>query len=124
MLGDSFTATVWPRLFANAPVKEVAWMHASARVTGNCDFSFADVERYAPDLIIYARTERFFPCYGDAWPVGLPRPWRSAVPATLRPSGRRHGPTVAGSLTSRPSAEEQIKRRSWTRSRIWRWPWG
>lgn len=85
IMGDSFTATVWPRLFVNAPVKEVAWIHASARVTGNCDFSFDDVKRYAPDLIIYARTERFFPCYGDDWPEGLPRPWHSAVPRNVAP---------------------------------------
>lgn len=85
IMGDSFTAMSWPRLFANAPVKEVAWMHASARVTGNCDFSFDDVKRYAPDLIIYARTERFFPCYGDDWPKGLPRLWRSAVPRNVAP---------------------------------------
>ncbi|MEP9353360.1 hypothetical protein ABLE93_07155 [Xanthobacter sp. KR7-65] len=85
VMGDSFTASVWPRLFVNAPVKEVAWIHASARVTGNCDFNFDDVKRYAPDLIIYARTERFFPCYGDDWPTGLPRPWRNAVPHNVAP---------------------------------------
>lgn len=85
IMGDSFTASVWPRLFVNAPVKDVAWVHASARVTGNCDFNFDDVRRYAPDLIIFARTERFFPCYGDDWPTGLPRPWYSAVPRNVAP---------------------------------------
>jgi len=85
IMGDSFTAVTWPRLFANADVSVVGWMHASARVTGNCDFSFDDVRRFKPDLIIFARTERFFPCYGDDWPKGLPRPWTRAVPLNVAP---------------------------------------
>lgn len=80
IMGDSFTVLLWQRLFVNTPVSVVAWMHASARVTGSCDFNFNDVKAFRPDLIIYARTERFFPCFGKDWPVGLPRPWRTAVP--------------------------------------------
>lgn len=85
IMGDSFTAVTWPRLFAYSDASQVAWMHASAKVTGNCDFNFDDVKRFAPDLIIYARTERFFPCYGDDWPTGLPRPWTRAVPRNVAP---------------------------------------
>lgn len=85
IMGDSFTAVTWPRLFFNSDVSMVAWMHASARVTGNCDFNFDDVKRFRPDLIIMARTERFFPCYGDDWPTGLPRPWTHAVPRNVAP---------------------------------------
>lgn len=85
IMGDSFTAVTWPRLFLNADVSQVGWMHASARVTGSCDFNFDDVKRFAPDLIIYARTERFFPCYGDDWPEGLPKPWTRAVARNVAP---------------------------------------
>ncbi|MFG1318715.1 alginate O-acetyltransferase AlgX-related protein [Xanthobacter autotrophicus] len=85
ILGDSFTGGSWPRLFLNADVSVVAWIHESRRVTGSCDFNFDDVKAFAPDLIIMARTERFFPCYGDDWPVGLPRPWFHAVPKNVAP---------------------------------------
>ncbi|MFS8038509.1 alginate O-acetyltransferase AlgX-related protein [Xanthobacter sp. AM11] len=85
IMGDSFTAVTWPRLFVNADVSAVGWMHASAKVTGNCDFNFDDVRRFRPDLLIIARTERFFPCYGDDWPTGLPRPWTRAVPRNVAP---------------------------------------
>lgn len=85
IMGDSFTAVVWPRLFFNADVSVVGWMHASARLTGSCDFNFNDVKAFAPDLLIIARAERFFPCYGTDWPVGLPRPWPRAVPLNVAP---------------------------------------
>lgn len=85
IMGDSFTVGLWPRLFVNADVSVVAWMHASLRVTGECDFNFDDVKRFAPDLLIMARTERFFPCFGDDWPRGLPRPWTHAVPFNVAP---------------------------------------
>lgn len=74
ILGDSFTVTVWSNLFFNAKVSEVAWMHYSKRTLGSCDFDFNDVIRFRPQIVIVARAERFFPCFGDAWPKGLPRP--------------------------------------------------
>ena len=61
ILGDSFTINNWPRLFALTPVSEVAWMHFSSFTLGSCDFSFRDLERFQPDLVIVARTERMFP---------------------------------------------------------------
>lgn len=76
ILGDSFTFGLWPLLFVNADASVVAWMHASRKVLGSCDFNFDDVKRFRPDLLIYARTERFFPCFGDDWPEGLPEPTR------------------------------------------------
>ncbi|MFG1370757.1 hypothetical protein V5F32_01110 [Xanthobacter oligotrophicus] len=85
ILGDSFTGGSWPRLFLNADVSVVAWVHESRRVTGSCDFNFDDVKAFAPDLVIMARTERFFPCYGDNWPTGLQRPWSHAVPNNVAP---------------------------------------
>ncbi|MGU3494890.1 alginate O-acetyltransferase AlgX-related protein [Xanthobacteraceae bacterium A53D] len=72
VLGDSFTVHTWTRLFAYTPVAEAAWMHFSKRTLGHCDFDFADVKAYKPDLVILARTERFFPCLRDAWPAFLP----------------------------------------------------
>ena len=74
IMGDSFTFGLWPRLFVNSDVSVVGWMHASLKVLGSCDFNFDDVKRFKPDLLIYARTERFFPCFGDDWPAGLPEP--------------------------------------------------
>lgn len=85
IMGDSFTVGMWPKLFSNAPVKEVGWMHASARPTGNCDFDFDTVKRFAPDLLIYVRSERFVPCFGADWPTGLPRLWLNAVPRHAAP---------------------------------------
>lgn len=74
ILGDSYTVTVWPKLFAFTPVAEAAWAHFSKGVYGSCDFDFADVERFRPDILIVARTERMFPCLDDAWPDNLPPP--------------------------------------------------
>ncbi|MFG1480814.1 hypothetical protein V5F53_19465 [Xanthobacter sp. V4C-4] len=85
ILGDSFTAGLWQRLFVNADVSVVAWMHASHTVTGTCDFNFTDVARFKPDLLIYARTERFFICPPHAWPVGLPEPDGNAIPVGAAP---------------------------------------
>jgi hypothetical protein len=85
ILGDSFSAGLWPRLFVNGDVSVVGWMHASHTVTGTCDFNFDDVVRFKPDLLIYARTERFFVCPPHAWPVGLPEPDPNAIPAGAAP---------------------------------------
>ncbi len=72
IIGDSFTVQIWTRLFASTPVAEAAWMHFSRRTLGHCGFDFADVKAYDPQLIILARTERFFPCLNEAWPYNLP----------------------------------------------------
>lgn len=85
ILGDSFTADVWDRLFQNARVSVVGWMHASHTVSGACDFNFEDVRRFKPDILVYARTERFFVCPLTAWPVGLPRPDAGAIPPGAAP---------------------------------------
>lgn len=85
IMGDSFTAGLWQRLFVNADVSVVGWMHASHTVSGMCDFNFEDVQRFRPDLLIYARTERFFICPPDAWPAGLPEPDTNAIPAGAAP---------------------------------------
>ncbi|WP_454916411.1 alginate O-acetyltransferase AlgX-related protein [Xanthobacter sediminis] len=85
ILGDSFTAGLWQRLFINADVSVVGWMHAAHTVAGTCDFSFEDVRRFKPDLLIYARTERFFTCTPHAWPSGLPEPDPNAIPAGAAP---------------------------------------
>ncbi|MFG1417135.1 hypothetical protein V5F38_04895 [Xanthobacter sp. V0B-10] len=85
ILGDSFTNGLWPRLFVNAEVSVVGWMHASRTVMGACDFNFDDVRRFKPDLLIYARTERYFVCPPSAWPVGLPQPDPGAIPAGAAP---------------------------------------
>lgn len=74
VMGDSFSALVWPRLFMNSNVSEVGWMHASRYVLGSCDFNFDNILRFKPDLVIYARGERFFTCAPHAWPRNLPRP--------------------------------------------------
>lgn len=74
IMGDSFTAGLWPGLFVNSDASVVAWMHGSRQIAGSCDFNFTDIERFAPDILIYARTERFFPCKAGDWPVGLPQP--------------------------------------------------
>lgn len=85
IMGDSFTARVWQTLFVNAKVSVVGWMHASRIHNGSCDFNFTDVVRFKPDLLIYARTERFLPCPLNTWPVGLPEPNASAIPAGAAP---------------------------------------
>lgn len=74
VMGDSFSALVWPRLFMNSNVSEVGWMHASRQVLGSCDFNFDNLLRFKPDIVIYARGERFFTCAPGAWPRNLPRP--------------------------------------------------
>ncbi len=86
IMGDSFSAFLWQRLFINAPVSVVGWMHGSRRVTGSCDFNFNDVKAFKPDLLIIARAERFFPCRrADDWPTGLPKPWPGAIPRDAAP---------------------------------------
>lgn len=73
VIGDSFTAHIWTQFFAWTPVGEAAWMHFSRRTLGHCGFDVADIKAYKPDLVILARTERFFPCLGGAWPYNLPK---------------------------------------------------
>ncbi|MBA4788610.1 MAG: hypothetical protein H2042_02850 [Rhizobiales bacterium] len=74
IIGDSYTLNIWPRLFAFTPVAEVGWMHMSKTTYGSCDFNFADVKRFKPDLLIVARGERLFPCLNSAWPDYLTSP--------------------------------------------------
>ncbi len=74
VLGDSYTVDSWPYLLGYTPVAEVAWVHFSKAVYGSCDFDFADVERFAPQVLIIARTERMFPCLKGEWPANLPQP--------------------------------------------------
>ncbi|MEP9377636.1 hypothetical protein ABLE91_13040 [Aquabacter sp. CN5-332] len=74
IIGDSYTLNTWVRLFAYTPVAEAAWMHISKTTYGSCDFDFADVKRFKPDLLIVARAERVFPCLNGAWPDHLPSP--------------------------------------------------
>lgn len=85
IMGDSFTGGFWANLFVNSDASVVAWMHASRLVTGSCDFNFTDIERFAPDILIYARTERFFPCAAGDWPTGLPRPGMRGWPEGAAP---------------------------------------
>lgn len=73
VIGDSFTAHIWTHFFAFTPVAEAAWMHFSRRTLGHCGFDVADIKAYKPDLVILARTERFFPCLNGAWPYNLPK---------------------------------------------------
>ena len=86
ILGDSYSALVWPRMFLNSNVSEVGWMHASRYVLGACDFDFDNLDRFKPDLVIYVRGERFFTCGPNDWPRNLPRPGpalRAAVAAAV-----------------------------------------
>ncbi|MFG1411530.1 MAG: hypothetical protein ABII76_24460 [Pseudomonadota bacterium] len=74
VVGDSYTATQWPGLFGFTPVAEVGWMHFSRFSSGACDFDFADIRDFNPDVLIIARTERLFPCLKNKWPDNLPPP--------------------------------------------------
>lgn len=56
VIGDSFTQGFWPGLLA-ARSSAYAWMHHR-----NCQFDRGAVERFKPDILIYAITERSLPC--------------------------------------------------------------
>ncbi|MDQ0503955.1 alginate O-acetyltransferase AlgX-related protein [Xanthobacter agilis] len=56
VIGDSFTQGYWKGLLASRS-SAYAWIHHR-----RCRFDFADVERFKPDLLIYAPTERGIPC--------------------------------------------------------------
>ncbi|WP_454916975.1 alginate O-acetyltransferase AlgX-related protein [Xanthobacter sediminis] len=56
VIGDSFTQGYWKGLLASR-ASAYAWIHHR-----RCRFDFADVERFKPDILIYAPTERMIPC--------------------------------------------------------------
>ncbi|MFG1480950.1 hypothetical protein V5F53_20170 [Xanthobacter sp. V4C-4] len=56
VIGDSFTQGYWKGLLASR-ASAYAWIHHR-----RCRFDFADVERFKPDILIYAPTERGMPC--------------------------------------------------------------
>lgn len=66
VIGDSFTQYFWPGLLASRS-SAFGWMHHR-----NCTFDWTAVERFKPDLVIYAPVERSMLCNG--WPAGLPAP--------------------------------------------------
>ncbi|MGU3494892.1 alginate O-acetyltransferase AlgX-related protein [Xanthobacteraceae bacterium A53D] len=73
VMGDSFTIRNWPLLFSYTPVAEAAWIGFSRMTYGHCNFDADEVKAYKPDVIIIARTERYFPCL-NTWPQNLPKP--------------------------------------------------
>ena len=56
VIGDSFTRSFWAGALARR-ASAVAWMHHKG-----CKFDRGAIERFRPDLLIYAPTERAFPC--------------------------------------------------------------
>ncbi|MFG1423403.1 alginate O-acetyltransferase AlgX-related protein [Roseixanthobacter liquoris] len=74
VVGDSYTVDIWPALFGYTPVSVAGWMHFSRTTFGACDFDYADIYNFKPDLLIIARTERMFACLNGAWPQHLPSP--------------------------------------------------
>jgi alginate O-acetyltransferase complex protein AlgJ len=67
VLGDSFTQLFWQPLLMHGGADRFAWMHF-----GKCSFDFRDVQRFRPNYVIIAPTERFLPCPAKNWPEGLP----------------------------------------------------
>ncbi|MDI4657494.1 alginate O-acetyltransferase AlgX-related protein [Xanthobacter autotrophicus] len=64
VIGDSFTQGLWEGLLAHR-ASVYGWMHHRL-----CRFDMAAVERFKPDILIYAPTERALPCKGGPahWP--------------------------------------------------------
>lgn len=58
VIGDSFTQGLWSGLLASR-ASAFAWMHHRY-----CRFDMGAVERFRPDILIYAPTERSLPCRG------------------------------------------------------------
>jgi len=56
VIGDSFTQSFWRGLLASR-ASAYAWIHHR-----RCRLDVADVERFRPDILIYAPTERMIPC--------------------------------------------------------------
>jgi alginate O-acetyltransferase complex protein AlgJ len=66
VLGDSFTMGFWRPLLERSGASRTGWMHFAL-----CGFDFRDLERFKPDYVIIAPTERFMPCPPKNWPNGL-----------------------------------------------------
>lgn len=58
VIGDSFTHGFWPGLLA-ARSSAFVWTHHQL-----CNFDQGVIDRFRPDILIYAPTERFFLCAG------------------------------------------------------------
>lgn len=63
VIGDSFSQHFWPGLLASR-ASAFAWTHHR-----NCRFDFGVIDRFKPDVVIYAPVERGLPCTGT--PAGL-----------------------------------------------------
>jgi alginate O-acetyltransferase complex protein AlgJ len=68
VLGDSFTLDFWRPLLLRSGAARIGWMHFAL-----CSFDFSDLERFRPNYVIVAPTERFMPCPPTNWPKGLSR---------------------------------------------------
>ncbi|MGU3492674.1 alginate O-acetyltransferase AlgX-related protein [Xanthobacteraceae bacterium A53D] len=66
VIGDSFSQFFWQGPLA-AVSSAYGWMHHRS-----CKFDWSAIERFKPDIVIYAPVERSLPCQGT--PAGLPMP--------------------------------------------------
>lgn len=71
LIGDSYTQNFWSGYLAQR-TSAFAWMHHR-----NCRFDLNAVERFKPDILIFAPSERFMPCRGA--------PERNPPPAPATP---------------------------------------
>lgn len=72
VIGDSSTRLLW-RPFLTKFVARFAWIYHQ-----HCNFDFATVEPFHPDIVILAPVERYLPCSSaSAWPRGLSEPPRA-----------------------------------------------
>ncbi|MFG1359805.1 alginate O-acetyltransferase AlgX-related protein [Xanthobacter pseudotagetidis] len=59
VIGDSFTQHFWDGYLA-ARASAFLWMHHRL-----CRFDWEAIQRFKPDILVYAPTERFLPCAGQ-----------------------------------------------------------
>ncbi len=59
VIGDSFTQNFWPGFLA-ARASAYMWTHHRS-----CGFDMQEVERFRPDILIYAPAERSLPCRAE-----------------------------------------------------------
>ena len=78
VIGDSFTNGFWHGLLA-ARSSAYVWTHHQL-----CNFDQGMIARFKPDILIYAPTERFFPCAGKR---GAAATVSGAPPAAPTPGG-------------------------------------
>jgi hypothetical protein len=71
LIGDSYTQHFWDGYLAQG-ASAFAWMHHRS-----CRFDLNAVERFKPDILIFAPSERFMPCKGA--------PERNPPPAAATP---------------------------------------